>query len=68
MKFISRHVSVYPDIVIFVGLVITVDGSWQISDSFLFTWYNMKEWRIWDKTDVIVHDHVKKISRACLFV
>ena len=25
-----------------MGLVVTVDGSWEISDSFLVTWYNMK--------------------------
>ena len=23
--------------------------------------------RIWDKRDVILHDHVKQISRACIF-
>ena len=25
-----------------MGLVVTLDGSWEISDSFLVTWYNMK--------------------------
>ena len=25
-----------------MGLVVTVEGSWEISDSFLVTWYNMK--------------------------
>ena len=25
-----------------MGLVVTVDGSWEISDSLLVTWYNVK--------------------------
>ena len=26
----------------YMGLVVTVDGSWDISDSFLVTWHKMK--------------------------
>ena len=40
------------------GLVVTVDGSWEIPDSFLVTWYNNEMRRIWDKRDVILQDHV----------
>ena len=49
-----------------MGLVVTVDGSWEIRDSFLVTWYNNEMRRIWDKRDVILQDHVSKISRACI--
>ena len=41
-----------------MGLVVTVDGSWEISDIFLVTWYNNEMQRIWDKRDVILQDHV----------
>ncbi len=56
-----------------MGLVVTVDGSWEISNSFLVTWYNYVKRRIWDERDVIMfiilHDHVKKIlDLAYLFV
>ena len=40
-----------------MGLVVTVDGSWEIPDSFLVTWYNNEMRRIWDKRDVILQDH-----------
>ena len=45
-----------------MGLVVTVDGSWEISDSFLVTsWYNNEMRRIWDKRDVIfTRSHLKK--------
>ena len=36
-----------------MGLVVTVDGSCEISDSFLVTLYNNIMRRIWDKRDVI---------------
>ena len=36
-----------------MGLVVTVEGSWEISDSFLVTWCNMKCHVFWDKRDVI---------------
>ena len=42
----------------YMGLVVTVDGSWEIPDSFLVTWYNNEMRRIWDKRDVILQDHV----------
>ena len=41
-----------------MGLVVTVDGSWEISNSFLVTWYNNEMQRIWDKRDVILQYHV----------
>ena len=41
-----------------MGLVVTVDGSWEIADSFLVTLYNNEMQRIWDKRDVILQDHV----------
>ena len=34
--------------------VVTVDGSWEIPDNFLVTWYNNEMRRIWDKKDVII--------------
>ena len=43
-----------------MGLVVTVEGSWEIPDSFLVTWYNNEMRRIWDKRDVTLQDHVKK--------
>ena len=51
-----------------MGLVVTVDGSWEIPGSFLVTWYNNEMHRIWDKRDVILQDHVYKTSRACIFL
>ena len=46
-------------------LVVTVNGSWEICDSFLVTWYNYVMRRIWEKRDVILHDHVQKnLGRA----
>ena len=51
-----------------MGQVVTVDGSWEISDSFLCTWYNNEMRRIWDKRDVTLQDHVFKKSRACIFL
>ena len=50
-----------------MGLVVTVEGSWEISDSFLVTWCNMKCHVFWDKRDVILHDHVNKLSRVAYF-
>ena len=41
-----------------MGLVVTVDVSWEITDSFLVTWYNNEIRRIWDKRDVTLQDHV----------
>ena len=35
-----------------MGQVVTVDGSWEIPDNFLVTWYNNEMRRIWDKRDV----------------
>ena len=43
-----------------MGLVVTVEGSWEISDSFLVTWCNMKCDVFWDKRDVILHDHFQQ--------
>ena len=43
-----------------MGLVVTVDGSWEIPDSFLVTWYNNEIRRIWYKRDVILQDQVHK--------
>ena len=40
-------------------LIVTVDGSWDIYDSFLVPWYNYVMRRMWDKRDVILHDHVQ---------
>ena len=40
-----------------MGLVVTVDGSWEISDSFLLTSYEIRG--ILDKRDVILHDNVQ---------
>ncbi len=50
-----------------MGLVVTVDGSWEMSDSFLVTWYNYVMRRIWDKRDVILHDHVQKNPELSYF-
>ena len=50
-----------------MGLVVTVEGSWEISDSLLVTWCNMKCDVFGGKIDVILHDHVQKKSRACIF-
>ena len=36
-----------------MGVVVTVEGSLEISDSFLVTWYNNEMRRIWDKRYVI---------------
>ena len=43
-----------------MGQVVTVDGSWEIPDSFLVTLYNNEMRRIWDKRDVTLQDHVYK--------
>ena len=41
-----------------MGLVVTVDVSWEITDSVLVTWYTNEMRRIWDKRDVTLQDHV----------
>ena len=53
-----------------MGLAVTVDGSWEIPDSFLVTWYNNEIRRIWDKRDVIIitRSRLKKISNLHIFV
>ena len=48
-------------------LVVTVDDSWEISDSFLVTWWNMKCDIFYVERDVISHDHVQKNLKIAYF-
>ena len=41
-----------------MGQVVTVDNSWEITDSFLVTWYNNEMRRIRDKRYVTLQYHV----------
>ena len=50
-----------------MGLVVTVDGSWEIPDSFLVIWYNNEMRRIWDTRYVILQDHVNKYIELAYF-
>ena len=50
-----------------MGLVVTVDGSWEIPDSFLVTCYNNEMRRIWYKRDVILQDRVQTSLELAYF-
>ena len=50
-----------------MGLVVTVEGSWEISDSLLVTWCSMKCDVFGGKRDVILHDHVQKYLEPAYF-
>ena len=50
-----------------MGLVVTVEGSWEISDSLLVIWCNMKCDVFWDKRDVILHVTSKKNLELAYF-
>ena len=49
-------------------IVVTIDGLWDISGSFLVTWHYMKCDISAINRDVILHDHVQIKYRACIFV
>ena len=48
-----------------MGLVVTVDGSWEIPDSFLVTWHNNEMRRIYDKRDVILRLKNLELAYFC---
>ena len=54
-----------------MGLVVTVDGSWEISDRFLVIWYNMKcdVFGVRDRDALnITRSRPNKISREGIFL